>query len=108
MDEFKIVIFLMAILISLTAIVNKRKLPFPILLVAAGLVIGFVPQLPELALDPISFLLSFFHLFYTMQLLKLPGMNSEQRYDHICFSNYISFFYDCSCCNNSPLSYSGF
>jgi len=52
MDEFKVVIFLMAILISLTAIVNKRKFPFPILLVAAGLVIGFVPQLPNLALDP--------------------------------------------------------
>ena len=52
MEEFKIVIFIMAILISLTAIVNKRKLPFPILLVAAGLVIGFVPQLPDLALDP--------------------------------------------------------
>src|SRR5678809_450300 len=52
MQEFKIVIFLMAILISLTAIVNKRKFPFPILLVAAGLVIGFVPQLPNLALDP--------------------------------------------------------
>ena len=42
----------MAILISLTAIANKRKLPYPILLVAAGLVIGFVPQLPDLALDP--------------------------------------------------------
>src|SRR6478735_7991832 len=52
MDEFKVVIFLMAILISLTAIVNKRKLPFPILLVAAGLVIGFVPQLPNLSLHP--------------------------------------------------------
>jgi len=52
MEEFKIVIFLMVILISLTAIVNKRKFPFPILLVAAGLVIGFVPQLPDLALDP--------------------------------------------------------
>jgi len=42
----------MAILISLTAIANKRKLPYPILLVAAGLIIGFVPQLPDLALDP--------------------------------------------------------
>jgi len=52
MEDFKIVVFLMAILISLTAIVNKRKFPFPILLVAAGLVIGFVPQLPNLALDP--------------------------------------------------------
>src|SRR4030095_9490059 len=52
MEDFKIVVFLMAILISLTAIVNKKRFPFPILLVAAGLVIGFVPQLPDLALDP--------------------------------------------------------
>ena len=52
MEDFKIVIFIMAILISLTAIANKRKLPFPILLVAAGLIIGFIPQLPDLALDP--------------------------------------------------------
>ena len=42
----------MAILISLTAIVNKRKVPFPIILVFAGLIIGFIPQLPNLALDP--------------------------------------------------------
>lgn len=42
----------MAILISLTAIANRRKLPYPILLVAAGLMIGFIPQLPNLALDP--------------------------------------------------------
>ncbi len=42
----------MAILISLMAIGNKRKLPYPVLLVAAGLVIGFIPQLPNLALDP--------------------------------------------------------
>ncbi|MGZ8557269.1 MAG: Na+/H+ antiporter [Chitinophagaceae bacterium] len=52
MENFKVVVFIMAILISLTAIVNKRKLPFPILLVAAGLFIGFVPQLPNLQLDP--------------------------------------------------------
>ena len=42
----------MAILIGLTAIANKRKLPYPVLLVAAGLIIGFVPGLPELAMDP--------------------------------------------------------
>ncbi|MFZ1307322.1 MAG: Na+/H+ antiporter [Ferruginibacter sp.] len=52
MNDFKIVVFIMAILICLTAIVNKRKLPFPIILVFAGLIIGFVPQLPNLALDP--------------------------------------------------------
>jgi Na+/H+ antiporter len=52
MEDFKIVVFIMAILISLTAIANKRKFPYPILLVTAGLIIGFVPQLPDLALDP--------------------------------------------------------
>ena len=52
MNDFKIVVFIMAILISLTAIVNKRKLPFPVILVFAGLIIGFIPQLPNLALDP--------------------------------------------------------
>ena len=52
MENFKIIVFIMAILIILTAIANKRKLPYPVLLVFAGLIIGFVPQLPSLALDP--------------------------------------------------------
>jgi monovalent cation/hydrogen antiporter len=52
MNDFKIVVFIMAVLITLTAIANKRKLPFPVLLVTAGLIIGFIPQLPDLALDP--------------------------------------------------------
>ncbi len=52
MEDFKIVVFIMAILITLTAIANRRKFPFPILLVFAGLAIGFVPQLPNLSLDP--------------------------------------------------------
>ena len=37
---------------NFSAIANKRKLPFPVLLVFAGLLIGFIPQLPRLALDP--------------------------------------------------------
>ena len=52
MEDFKIVIFIMAILISLTAIANKRKLPYPVLFVVAGLLIGLIPQLPGLELDP--------------------------------------------------------
>ena len=34
------------------ALGDNRKLPYPILLMAAGLIIGFVPWLPDLALDP--------------------------------------------------------
>ncbi len=47
------------ILIGLSAIADKIKLPYPILLVATGLFIGFVPFLPNLALDPDVALLIF-------------------------------------------------
>jgi CPA1 family monovalent cation:H+ antiporter len=52
MESFQIVIFMMAILIGLSAIADKIKLPYPILLVGVGLVIGFVPALPDLAMNP--------------------------------------------------------
>jgi CPA1 family monovalent cation:H+ antiporter len=52
MENFKIIIIIMAVLISLSAIVDKLKLPFPVLLVLAGLAIGFIPGLPDLPLDP--------------------------------------------------------
>lgn len=42
----------MSILIGLSAIADKIKLPYPVLLVLTGLVIGFVPVLPDLAMDP--------------------------------------------------------
>ncbi|GAB3898882.1 Na+/H+ antiporter [Spirosoma agri] len=52
MANFQTVIFILFILIGLSAIADKIKLPYPILLVGTGLVIGFVPFLPNLALDP--------------------------------------------------------
>lgn len=52
MKSFEIVIFIMTILIGLSAVADKIKLPYPILLVMVGLVIGFVPVLPDLAVDP--------------------------------------------------------
>ncbi len=51
-DNFEIVIFLMTILIVLSAFTDKIKLPYPILLVFTGLIIGFVPFLPNLKLEP--------------------------------------------------------
>lgn len=52
MHNFQIVIFLLAVLISLSALIERIKVPQPILLVVAGLLIGFIPALPNLALDP--------------------------------------------------------
>ncbi len=51
MAKFEVVIFLMAILIILSAFTDKLKLSNPILLVFAGLIIGIVPFLPNLQLD---------------------------------------------------------
>jgi Na+/H+ antiporter len=52
MENFHIIIFLLAVLISLSALIERIKVPQPILLVVAGLLIGFIPALPDLALDP--------------------------------------------------------
>lgn len=52
MENFKIIIFILAVLISLSAVVDKLKLPTPVFLVLVGLIIGFVPVLPDLVMDP--------------------------------------------------------
>jgi CPA1 family monovalent cation:H+ antiporter len=52
MGDFKMIILIMVLLVSFTAIANKKKLPYPVLLVFAGLVIGFIPHLQELVVDP--------------------------------------------------------
>lgn len=52
MENFKIVIFILAVLISLSALIEKIRLPHPVFFVVAGLAIGFIPVLPDLALNP--------------------------------------------------------
>lgn len=52
MDNFKFIIFIFAILITLSAFVEKIRVPNPVLFVAAGLAIGFIPVLPNLTVDP--------------------------------------------------------
>jgi CPA1 family monovalent cation:H+ antiporter len=52
MNNFEIVIFLMTVLIVLSAFTDRIKIPYPIVLVFIGLVIGFIPFLPNLKLDP--------------------------------------------------------
>jgi monovalent cation/hydrogen antiporter len=52
MPNFEIIIIVFAILIGLLAIGDKIKLPNPVLLVVAGLSIGFIPSLPAITLDP--------------------------------------------------------
>jgi len=52
MENYSIVLFIMALMIGLSAIANRIKIPYPILLVSAGIAIGFLPEMPEIILDP--------------------------------------------------------
>lgn len=51
MENYSIVIFILAVMIGLSAIADRIKLPYPVLLVSAGIAIGFIPSLPNVALN---------------------------------------------------------
>ncbi len=52
MENYSVVIFILAIMIGLSAIADKIKLPYPILLIVAGIALGFIPSLPTVNINP--------------------------------------------------------
>lgn len=52
MHHFEVVILILAVVIILLALTDRSKIPTPVLLVLAGLGIGFIPVLPSFTLDP--------------------------------------------------------
>ena len=52
MENYSIVIFILAIMIGLSAIADRIRLPYPVLLIIAGIGIGFVPAIPDVVLNP--------------------------------------------------------
>jgi CPA1 family monovalent cation:H+ antiporter len=58
-DSLWLVIAAFLITIPLVALARRAGLPYPIVLVAAGLVLGFIPGLPNVQLDPSLVLLIF-------------------------------------------------
>lgn len=65
MENYSIVLFILALMIGLSAIADKIKLPYPIILISAGIAIGFIPTLPKVEIDPeIIFLLFLPPLLY--------------------------------------------
>lgn len=51
MENYTVVIFILAIMIGLSAIADKIRLPYPVLLIIAGIAIGFIPSLPNVSLN---------------------------------------------------------
>lgn len=52
MQNIAIVIILLAVIAALAEVTDKIKIPYPILLVVAGIGIGLIPALPAISLDP--------------------------------------------------------
>ncbi|RYG05926.1 MAG: Na+/H+ antiporter [Chitinophagaceae bacterium] len=52
MENYSIVLFILALMIGLSALADKIKLPYPVLLISAGIAIGFIPGMPPIELDP--------------------------------------------------------
>jgi Na+/H+ antiporter len=52
MGNYSIVLIILAIMVGLSAWADKVRLPFPILLIVAGIAIGFIPSMPAIELNP--------------------------------------------------------
>lgn len=71
MPTIEIIIFLLVVLVVFSAIVERLKIPQSIMLVVAGLAIGFTPQLPDIALKPDTVFLIFLPPLLFTASLKL-------------------------------------
>ncbi|HEY9049431.1 MAG TPA: Na+/H+ antiporter [Ohtaekwangia sp.] len=52
MQNIATVIVLLAVVTALAEVTDRIKIPYPILLVVAGILIGMIPGLPSISLDP--------------------------------------------------------
>lgn len=52
MEHYSIVLFILGLMIVLSSIATRIKIPYPILLVTAGIGIGFIPGIPTIILNP--------------------------------------------------------
>src|ERR671910_1846352 len=69
MPEIEAILVLLAAVAALATLANRVKIPYPILLVLGGLVLGFVPGLPQVELEPdVVFLLFLPPLLYVSAL----------------------------------------
>ncbi|AMJ66412.1 hypothetical protein AXW84_13955 [Hymenobacter sp. PAMC 26628] len=65
MNSFETILVLLALLAGLSVLFQRSRLPQAVLLVAAGLALGFVPGLPPTKLEPdVVFLLILPPLLY--------------------------------------------
>lgn len=59
MDNYAVILMIMALMIGVSGLADKIKVAVPVLLLVVGIAIGFVPAMPELALNPDIIMLLF-------------------------------------------------
>src|SRR5580765_8524150 len=81
MNNISVVIILLAIVTALAQVADKIKIPYPILLVLAGIGVGLVPGLPVVSLNPdVVFLIFLPPVLYAAALTtSLPDFKKSLR-----------------------------
>jgi CPA1 family monovalent cation:H+ antiporter len=83
MENYSVVILILAIMIGLSAIADKIRLPYPILLITAGIAIGFIPTMPDIELNPeIIFLIFLPPLLYDAAF-NIPSQDFRTHFNTI-------------------------
>ncbi len=59
MDNYTLILVLMALMIGVSGLAEKIKIPVPVLLLLVGMAIGFMPQMPAVELNPEIIMLLF-------------------------------------------------
>jgi len=52
MENYSIVMLILGVMMALSAFADKLKRPYPVLLVTAGIALGFVPGMPQITISP--------------------------------------------------------
>ena len=65
MENYSIVLVLLAVTIGFSALADRIRLPYPVLMIAAGIGVGFIPAMPDIEISPdITFLIFLPPLLY--------------------------------------------
>lgn len=59
MENYTVVLVIMALMIGISGLAGKTKIPAPMLLLIAGILIGFIPAMPEIEINPEIIMLLF-------------------------------------------------
>ncbi len=98
MQEIALIIILLAVVTALAEVTDKVMIPYPILLVMAGIGIGLFPDFLRSRLIPKSSSWFSFHLSSMRRHGKLVAGFQESKTPHYTSRDRVRDFHDLCCC----------